>query len=126
MESLPKWLFIDYNFVDRQPVRFMPVSVWRTARESRVSCGNETNVGQCFRYELAKHTFPPSAKATLACDRQIVVACSSVTPETPGDEEGRGGMGALTVVFRFFSGSFDGHRTRGERYGRTIPVPYEP
>ena len=49
--------------------------------------GNETNVGQCFRYELAKQTFPPTAKATIACDHQIVVACSSVAS---GEEEGRG------------------------------------
>ena len=51
-----------------------------------ICTGNETNVGQCYRYELAKKNFPPSAKITVTCDQQIVVACSSVTVE----EDGRG------------------------------------
>lgn len=52
--------------------------------------GNETNVGQCFRYELAQRNFPPSAKVTVGCDHQIVVACSSVPRQTAAEQHEQG------------------------------------
>ena len=57
---------------------------------SSVCMGNESNIAQCYRHEIAKKGFPPIA-ATLPCDQQIVAACSAATHhegESEEEEEG--------------------------------------
>ena len=42
--------------------------------------GNESHVGQCFRYQLAQSSFPPKpglATSKRYCDQALVVACSA-------------------------------------------------